>query len=73
MLSPMMESMGVSKRYGRVQALDGVSLRIPAGRVTGLLGPNSRASTARIHSARSTSPPRARGHPDERDLFRADV
>jgi len=31
---------GVSHRYGRMQALDGVSLALPAGRLIGLIGPD---------------------------------
>jgi ABC-type multidrug transport system ATPase subunit len=31
---------GVSRRYGKTQALQGVDLEIPAGRLTGLIGPD---------------------------------
>ena len=31
---------GVSQRYGRVVALDGVDLEIPAGRTVGIIGPD---------------------------------
>jgi ribosome-dependent ATPase len=37
---PVAEIEGLSHRYGKVAALDGVTLRIPAGRVVGLLGPD---------------------------------
>ncbi|GAA1397455.1 ABC transporter ATP-binding protein [Luteococcus peritonei] len=30
----------LSKRFGAVQALDGISLEVPAGRIVGFLGPN---------------------------------
>ncbi len=36
----MIEVDGISKRFGTVQAVDGVSFRAGDGRITGLLGPN---------------------------------
>jgi ABC-2 type transport system ATP-binding protein len=47
----MMESVGVSKHYGRVQALREVSVRLPAGRVTGLLGPNGAGKSTLLRLA----------------------
>src|SRR3954463_16008242 len=44
------EADGLVKRYGEVQALDGVSLHVEAGTVFGLLGPNGagKSTTVRI-------------------------
>jgi ABC-2 type transport system ATP-binding protein len=44
------EAEGLVKRYGEVQALDGVDLRVEAGTVFGLLGPNGagKSTTVRI-------------------------
>jgi ABC-2 type transport system ATP-binding protein len=42
------------KRYGKVVALDGLSFGVPAGSVTGLLGPNGSGKTTTI-SILSTS------------------
>jgi D-xylose transport system ATP-binding protein len=40
MASPLLALTGVSKRYGAVQALDGVDLEVHAGEVVGLVGDN---------------------------------
>ena len=42
------EAHGLSKSFGRVVALDGLSLRAPAGSVLGLLGPNGSGKTTTV-------------------------
>jgi ABC-2 type transport system ATP-binding protein len=39
---------GLTKRYGSVQALDGLDLDVPAGSIFGLLGPNGAGKTTTI-------------------------
>ena len=39
----------LSKRYGALQALDAVSLEVPAGCLYGLLGPNGASKTTCLH------------------------
>jgi len=39
---------GVSKRYGRIAALSGVDLTVPAGTIVGLVGPNGAGKTTLI-------------------------
>ncbi|MDR7381902.1 ATP-binding cassette domain-containing protein [Promicromonospora iranensis] len=42
------EAAGLTKRFGKVTALDGVSLAAPRGQVLGLLGPNGAGKTTMI-------------------------
>jgi ABC-2 type transport system ATP-binding protein len=42
------EAAGLTKRYGRVTALDGFDLRVTAGTVCGLLGPNGAGKTTAV-------------------------
>ncbi|HUI04748.1 MAG TPA: ATP-binding cassette domain-containing protein [Acidimicrobiales bacterium] len=47
--NPMMiEAEGLTKRYGKTQALAGVSFGTPAGTVLGLLGPNGAGKTTAV-------------------------
>ncbi|MFD8596085.1 ABC transporter ATP-binding protein [Kitasatospora sp. NPDC059646] len=39
-MTPVLEAVGLGKRYGRRSALVGVELSVPADRVVGLVGPN---------------------------------
>ena len=44
----MVEAYGLRKVFGEVQALDGLSLAVPAGSVLGLLGPNGSGKTTTV-------------------------
>ena len=46
---PAVEVGSLIKRYGELVAVDGLSLRIPRGRVLGLLGPNGSGKTTTIN------------------------
>jgi ABC-2 type transport system ATP-binding protein len=39
-VTPIIETEGLGKRYGRTTALTDCTLRVPAGRIVGLIGPN---------------------------------
>jgi ABC-2 type transport system ATP-binding protein len=63
MSDPAIEADGLSKSFGEVVALDGLSFRVPAGSVLGLLGPNGSGKTTTVsilstalrqHSGRAT-------------------
>ena len=45
MSEPAVEARGLRKAFGKVQALDGLSLSVPTGSVFGLLGPNGAGKT----------------------------
>ena len=48
MSDPAIEADGLSKSFGEVVALDGLSFRVPAGSVLGLLGPNGSGKTTTV-------------------------
>ncbi|MDD1666354.1 MAG: ATP-binding cassette domain-containing protein, partial [Methanomicrobiales archaeon] len=48
MPGPAVEVMNLSKRYGQIQALAGVSFSIPEGEIFGYLGPNGAGKTTTI-------------------------
>jgi ABC-2 type transport system ATP-binding protein len=56
-MSPVIAATGLSKRYGRRQALSDCTLAIPPGRVVGLVGPNGAGKTTLLQIAVGLLPP----------------
>ncbi|HWE65421.1 MAG TPA: ATP-binding cassette domain-containing protein [Acidimicrobiales bacterium] len=55
----LIEAIGLRKRFGKVQALDGLDLIIPAGQVVAVLGPNGAGKTTFIRSVATLLTPDA--------------
>jgi ABC-type sugar transport system ATPase subunit len=49
-VTPILESRGLTKRFGRIQALAGLDLVIRRGRVVALLGPNGAGKTTFVRA-----------------------
>ncbi len=47
-MKPIIECRNLTKTFGRVKALDNISLSIPQGKIVGLLGPNASGKTTFI-------------------------
>ncbi len=58
-MSTILEIRGLSKRYGRIQAVNNLSLQIPKGTVYGILGPNGSGKTTTLGMALSVIRPTA--------------
>jgi ABC-2 type transport system ATP-binding protein len=58
-MSPVLQAEGLSKRYGRREALSDCTLAIPPGHVVGLVGPNGAGKTTLLHIAVGLLPPTA--------------
>ena len=56
-MTAVIETAGLTKRYGRRIALDDCTLSVPAGRVVGLVGPNGAGKTTLLQLAVGLIPP----------------
>lgn len=74
-MDAVVETIGLTKRYGSVKALDNCDVALPRGKVTGLVGPNGAGKTTLIHLAVGLLRPTAGsiavfGHDSTRDILR---
>src|SRR5262245_51253452 len=56
MMPPVIEARGLTKRYGRLAAVDGISFAIGAGECFGFLGPNGAGKTSTVKMIHGSSP-----------------
>jgi ABC-2 type transport system ATP-binding protein len=56
-MEPMLEAEELRKRYGKVQALDGLTLSAPAGGVLAVLGPNGAGKTTFVRTMATLTRP----------------
>jgi lipooligosaccharide transport system ATP-binding protein len=54
--TPVIEAVGLTKRYGRLTAVDGVGFAIQAGECFGFLGPNGAGKTSTVKMIHCSSP-----------------
>jgi ABC-2 type transport system ATP-binding protein len=45
-MNPIISAKGLTKRYGRMVAVDNIDLEVPPGRIVGLIGPNGAGKTS---------------------------
>src|SRR5947199_8996318 len=76
---PSIEARGLRKVFGTTVALDGVDLRVEAGRILGLIGPNGAGKTTALNAVLGLTPYEGelkvlgRDPWTERDLLMRDV
>lgn len=49
-MTPILEARGLTKRFGRIEALAGLDLVVQPGRVVALLGPNGAGKTTFVRA-----------------------
>ncbi|CAN7451810.1 ABC transporter ATP-binding protein [Massilia sp. LjRoot122] len=50
-MNAVLSARGLSKRYGKRSAVDGIDFEVPAGRIVGLIGPNGSGKTTTLKAA----------------------
>lgn len=50
-MNAVLSARGLTKRYGKRSAVDGIDFEVPAGRIVGLIGPNGSGKTTTLKAA----------------------
>ena len=72
-MSPMLEVDGLSVAYGKVEALHGARLVLPAGSIVTVIGPNGAGKTTMLAAIMGLLPSRGSVRYEGRDVSRDDV
>ncbi len=67
-IAPLLRIEDLHVSYGRVEAVRGVSLELPAGRIVSVIGPNGAGKTTLLAAAMGLMPSRGRVYFDGEDL-----
>ena len=66
-MTPVLETRGLGRAFGALQAVAGVSLAVPAGELRAIIGPNGAGKTTLFHLISGLMPPTS-----GRVMFRGD-
>ncbi len=72
-MNPLLEVRGLSVAYGKVEAVSGLSLTIPQGRIVTVIGPNGAGKSTLLNALMGLLPSRGQIRYDGRDVMQDQV